>query len=58
VRNVPRKDKWTTISIKKDQFDIIDQIHKDTRLDKNDIVELALKKKYPKYFQNELVRTY
>jgi len=45
-----RKDKWTTISVKQSQFEIIDKIHEDTRLDKHDIVELALMEKYPDYF--------
>jgi hypothetical protein len=48
-----RKEAWTSISVKKTQFNIIDQIHKDTRLDKHDIVELALMEKYPEYFPEE-----
>lgn len=47
-----RKDEWTSISIKKKQFNVIDKIHKDTRLDKHDIVELALMKSYPQYFED------
>jgi hypothetical protein len=54
---MPRKEAWTSISVKKRQFDIIDQIHQDTRLSKHDIVELALMDKYPEYFPEEAKAT-
>jgi hypothetical protein len=50
---MPRNDDWTSISIKREQFDIIDKIHRTTRLKKNDILELALMEKYPEYFPTE-----
>jgi hypothetical protein len=52
---MPRNDDWTSISIKRRQFTVIDEIHKNTRLNKNDILELALMEKYPEYFQKEAV---
>lgn len=50
---MPRSEIWTTISIKKTQSNAIEKIHKETRLNKNDIVEFALIEKYPQYFDNE-----
>lgn len=47
---MPRNDEWTTVSVKKKQFDIIDKIHKETRLSKNDIIELSVMEKFPQYF--------
>jgi hypothetical protein len=50
---MPRKEAWTSISVTKSQFDIIDRIHQDTKLSKHHIVELALRDKFSGYFPDE-----
>ena len=49
-----RKDKWTSVSITKEQLELLDEIHRDTRLNKHDIIDLALMEKYPEYFREEI----
>lgn len=43
-----RNEEWTAVNIKKDQMAIINAIAKETKLRKCDIVEMALRSKYPK----------